>query len=132
MPSIDCTSGALGSEPQMPSTSAAVSPQSRSTAMHASAASDAWLRPELWATKPVVAAPAKATWSFIGLPAADHDAVAPMRRNTGRGVPARSIQSRSTRSPMAIASLGEPTTVLVKRRPGCSSSSTVTTGYGVE
>ncbi len=67
------------------------------------------------------------------VPVADHERshLQSTRRNTGSGVPDRSIQSRTTRSPMAMASLGEPTTVLVKRRPGCSSSSTVTTGYGV-
>jgi hypothetical protein len=33
---------------------------------------------------------------------------------------------------MTTSSFAAPTTVLVKRSPGCSSSSTVTTGYGVE
>jgi hypothetical protein len=32
---------------------------------------------------------------------------------------------------MAISSFAAPITVLEKRSPGCSSSSTVTTGYGV-
>ena len=73
----------------MPSTSAAVSPQARSTAVHASAANDAWLRPELRATNPVVAAPAKATRSFIGLRLLITTALPSVRRNTGSGVPDR-------------------------------------------
>jgi hypothetical protein len=66
IPSIDCTAGAPGTEPQTPSTSAALRPHSRNTFVHASAAYDAWLRGVLCALNPVVAAPANATRSFIG------------------------------------------------------------------
>ena len=72
----------------MPSTSAAVSPHSRSTATQASAASDAWERSVLCGVKPVVAAPANATWSFIGLRDEITIDVAPVRRNAGTGTPA--------------------------------------------
>ena len=53
-------------------------------------------------------------------------------RNTGTGTPSRSSQSRTTGAPITTSSFAAPTTVLVKRSPDCSSSSTVTTGYGVE
>ena len=66
MPSADWTQRASGIDPQMPSTSAGPRPVSRSTLTHASAASDPGLRPLLRGTKPVVAAPAKATRSFSG------------------------------------------------------------------
>src|SRR5205823_14182510 len=49
-------------------------------------------------------------------------------RNTGNGRPSRSTQSSCTGAPITMSSLSAPTTVLVKRKPSCSSSSTVTTG----
>ena len=66
-----------------------------------------------------------------GIAGADHQAV-PSRRKTGTGCPARSIQSSRTRRPIPISSFAAPITVLVNRSPGCSSSSTVATGWGVE
>jgi hypothetical protein len=61
MPSADCTTAAGGVDPTMPSTSAAVSPVSRSTLTQASSASEAALTSPPSREKPVVAALAMAT-----------------------------------------------------------------------
>src|SRR6185503_9121945 len=63
-----------------------------------------------------------------GVRVADH--AAPASLNAGNGRPSRSIQVSSTGAPMTMSSFDASTTVLVKRRPSCSSSSTVTTGCG--
>ena len=115
----------------MPSTSAAVSPVSRSTWTHASSASDAALTSPPSREKPVVAAFAMATRSLAGLRPEITRRLRSRAGTTGTGTPSRSIQSSVTGVPMTMSSFAAPTTVLVKRSPGCSSSSTVTTGYGV-
>src|SRR5262249_35453702 len=65
---------------------------------------------------------------FGGVRGADH--VWPAKRNAGNGRPSRSIHVSSTALPISMSSLLASTTVLVKRRPSCSGSSTVTTGCG--
>ena len=103
-------------------------PASLIAATHASRASDAGVTSPLSRRKPVVAALANATWSLAGF--ASPIMARPRAGTRGNGRPSRSIQSSSTGVPMTMSSFDASTTVLVNRRPSCSSSSTVTTGCG--
>ena len=113
----------------MPSTSAAVSPVSRSTA-------DAGVERERGRRSRSPRCAAEPGRRRVGdgdavlgrVARGDHAAAASRERNTGIGAPRASIQSSSPGVPITMSSLAAPTTVLVNRSPGCSSSSTVTTG----
>ena len=63
-----------------------------------------------------------------GHPVLHRHASSPLSTNTGMAAPERSDQPSRTAAPIRMSSLAAPTTVEVNRRPGCSSSSTVTTG----
>ena len=118
----------VGFAPTRPLISAASIPASLIAATHASSASDAGV------TSPLVAPEAGGGRArerdlILGrVGVADH--AAPASLNAGNGRPSRSIQVSSTGVPMTMSSFDASTTVLVNRRPSCSSSSTVTTGCG--
>ena len=90
-----------GVMPQMPSMSAAVRPQALITSVHACAAREAWLRPEFW-TRSRGGGAGEGDRVLHRVVAGDraHDVAPSTSRNTGSGVPARSIQSSETRLPI--------------------------------